>query len=156
MQTILAGPVAIEGAKQASLLDVECIGCNFSAVHRRIHVTVVLGFSHIHIELAETHFDILVASYIAHVELSSHHPHVERRRLGHLYGYLEVVVRATGDADFGLVACYGVAGNVLWRDRQLEDAAWLLFDQALLLEGIPLKDPAAFVQRLNRVLNQSI
>jgi molecular chaperone HtpG len=37
-----------------------------------------------------------------------------------------------------------------------EDAAWLLFDQALLLEGVPLKDPATFVQRLNRVLNQSI
>jgi molecular chaperone HtpG len=34
-----------------------------------------------------------------------------------------------------------------------EDAAWLLFDQALLLEGVPLKDPATFVQRLNRVLN---
>jgi molecular chaperone HtpG len=39
---------------------------------------------------------------------------------------------------------------------KVEDAAWLLFDQALLLEGVPLKDPAAFVQRLNRVLNQSI
>ncbi|CAN5765873.1 molecular chaperone HtpG [soil metagenome] len=37
-----------------------------------------------------------------------------------------------------------------------EDAAWLLFDQALLMEGVPLKDPASFVQRLNRVLNQSI
>jgi molecular chaperone HtpG len=37
-----------------------------------------------------------------------------------------------------------------------EDAAWLLFDQALLLEGVPLKDPATFVRRLNRVLNQSI
>lgn len=37
-----------------------------------------------------------------------------------------------------------------------EDAAWLLFDQALLLEGVPLKDPATFVQRLNRVLSQSI
>jgi len=37
-----------------------------------------------------------------------------------------------------------------------EDAAWLLFDQALLLEGVPLKDAATFVQRLNRVLNQSI
>jgi molecular chaperone HtpG len=36
------------------------------------------------------------------------------------------------------------------------DAAWLLFDQALLMEGVALKDPAAFVQRLNRVLNQSI
>jgi molecular chaperone HtpG len=39
---------------------------------------------------------------------------------------------------------------------KVEDASWLLFDQALLLEGVPLKDPAIFVQRLNRVLNQSI
>ena len=39
---------------------------------------------------------------------------------------------------------------------RVEDAAWLLFDQALLLEGVPLKDPATFVQRLNRVLNQAI
>ena len=38
----------------------------------------------------------------------------------------------------------------------VEDAAWLLFDQALLLEGVPLKAPATFVQRLNRVLNRSI
>jgi molecular chaperone HtpG len=41
-------------------------------------------------------------------------------------------------------------------NSRVEDAAWLLFDQALLLEGVPLKDPATFVQRLNRVLNQSI
>ena len=41
-------------------------------------------------------------------------------------------------------------------NAKVEDAAWLLFDQALLLEGVPLKAPAAFVQRLNRVLNQSI
>jgi molecular chaperone HtpG len=41
-------------------------------------------------------------------------------------------------------------------DSVREDAAWLLFDQALLLEGVQLKDPAAFVQRLNRVLNLSI
>ena len=41
-------------------------------------------------------------------------------------------------------------------NARVEDASWLLFDQALLLEGVPLKDPAAFVQRLNRVLNQSI
>ncbi len=41
-------------------------------------------------------------------------------------------------------------------DARVADAAWLLFDQALLLEGVPLKDPANFVQRLNRVLNQSI
>jgi molecular chaperone HtpG len=41
-------------------------------------------------------------------------------------------------------------------DARVADAAWLLFDQALLLEGVALKDPANFVQRLNRVLNQSI
>ena len=41
-------------------------------------------------------------------------------------------------------------------DPAQEDAAWLLFDQALLMEGVPLEDPAVFVQRLNRVLNLSI
>ncbi len=41
-------------------------------------------------------------------------------------------------------------------EATIQDAAWLLLDQALLLEGVPLKDPATFVQRLNRVLNQSI
>jgi molecular chaperone HtpG len=41
-------------------------------------------------------------------------------------------------------------------DDKVEDAAWLLLDQALLLEGVPLKDPATFVQRLNRVLNRAI
>jgi molecular chaperone HtpG len=41
-------------------------------------------------------------------------------------------------------------------DVTTTDAAWLLFDQALLLEGVALEDPASFVQRLNRVLNQSI
>ena len=39
---------------------------------------------------------------------------------------------------------------------RVTDAAWLLFDQALLLEGVPLKDPATFVGRLNRILNASI
>ena len=41
-------------------------------------------------------------------------------------------------------------------DSVTQDAAWLLFDQALLMEGVPLKDPGTFVQRLNRVLNLSI
>ena len=39
---------------------------------------------------------------------------------------------------------------------KVDDAAWMLFDQALLLEGVPLKDATVFVQRLNRVLNQAI
>ena len=37
-----------------------------------------------------------------------------------------------------------------------EDAAWLLYDQALLVEGLPIQEPGSFVQRLNRVLNRSI
>jgi molecular chaperone HtpG len=41
-------------------------------------------------------------------------------------------------------------------DDVANDAAWLLFDQALLMEGVPLEDPAAFVRRLNRILNLSI
>lgn len=41
-------------------------------------------------------------------------------------------------------------------DAITEDAAWLLFDQALLMEGVSLQDPASFVQRLNRILNVSI
>jgi molecular chaperone HtpG len=41
-------------------------------------------------------------------------------------------------------------------DALSQDAAWLLLDQALLMEGVPLQDPAIFVQRLNRVLNLSI
>ena len=41
-------------------------------------------------------------------------------------------------------------------DSVTEDAAWLLFDQALLMEGVPLHDPAVFVHRLNRILNLSI
>ena len=41
-------------------------------------------------------------------------------------------------------------------DSVTEDAAWLLFDQALLLEGVPLQDPATFVQRINRVLSHSV
>ena len=41
-------------------------------------------------------------------------------------------------------------------DAVAEDAAWLLFDQALLMEGVPLEDPATFVQRLNRILVHSV
>jgi molecular chaperone HtpG len=41
-------------------------------------------------------------------------------------------------------------------DAVTQDAAWMLFDQALLMEGVPLREPAVFVQRLNRVLSLSI
>jgi molecular chaperone HtpG len=41
-------------------------------------------------------------------------------------------------------------------DAITQDAAWLLLDQALLMEGVPLKNPASFVQRLNRILALSV
>jgi len=41
-------------------------------------------------------------------------------------------------------------------DTVAQDAAWLLLDQALLMEGVPLQDPATFVQRLNRMLAISV
>jgi molecular chaperone HtpG len=41
-------------------------------------------------------------------------------------------------------------------DKVAEDAAWLLFDQAMLMEGVPLQDPATFVQRLNRMMSLSV
>jgi molecular chaperone HtpG len=41
-------------------------------------------------------------------------------------------------------------------DPVVEDASWLLLDQALLMEGLRLQDPGAFVQRLNRILSLSI
>lgn len=41
-------------------------------------------------------------------------------------------------------------------DAATEDATWLLLDQALIMEGVPLQDPATFVQRLNRILNLTV
>jgi molecular chaperone HtpG len=41
-------------------------------------------------------------------------------------------------------------------DPVSKDAAWLLLDQALLMEGVPLQDPSTFVKRLNRILNLSM
>ena len=41
-------------------------------------------------------------------------------------------------------------------DDVTRDAAWLLLDQALLMEGVPLEEPAAFVKRLNRMMSLSI
>jgi molecular chaperone HtpG len=41
-------------------------------------------------------------------------------------------------------------------DALVDDAAWLLLEQALLLEGLPVENPGAFVQRLNRVLSRAV
>jgi molecular chaperone HtpG len=52
----------------------------------------------------------------------------------------EIVKKLRGSADEALIA----------------DAAWLLLDQALLIEGMPVENPAVFVQRLNRVLSRAV
>jgi len=52
----------------------------------------------------------------------------------------EIVKKLRGSADEALIA----------------DAAWLLLDQALLIEGMPVENPAVFVQRLNRVLTRAV
>ncbi|MFW5643838.1 MAG: molecular chaperone HtpG [Alkalispirochaeta sp.] len=41
-------------------------------------------------------------------------------------------------------------------DDRFTDAAFLLLDQALLVEGMQLKDPATFVERLNRVMSRGL
>jgi molecular chaperone HtpG len=52
----------------------------------------------------------------------------------------EIVKKLRGSADEALV----------------NDAAWLLLEQALLIEGMPVENPALFVQRLNRVLSRAV
>ena len=49
-----------------------------------------------------------------------------------------------------------VSPQLAAREEPAHYAAWLLFDQAMLMEGVPLQDPAVFVQRLNRMLSLSI
>jgi molecular chaperone HtpG len=41
-------------------------------------------------------------------------------------------------------------------DSLVNDASWLLLEQALLIEGVPVPDPGLFVKRLNRVLNRAV
>jgi molecular chaperone HtpG len=41
-------------------------------------------------------------------------------------------------------------------DSLVADASWRLLEQALLIEGVPVENPRAFVQRLNRVLNRAV
>lgn len=41
-------------------------------------------------------------------------------------------------------------------EETFEDAAFLLLDQAMLVEGVPLKDSASFVKRVNRMMAQGL
>jgi molecular chaperone HtpG len=78
---------------------------------------------------------------------------------------MQQMMRAMGQKDFPepkptleINPDHEIVKKLLSRsdDVVAQDAAWLLFDQALLMEGVPLKDPATFVQRLNRILSLSI
>jgi molecular chaperone HtpG len=52
----------------------------------------------------------------------------------------EIVKKLMGATDEGLIS----------------DASWLLLEQALLIEGLPVENPGVFVQRLNRVLSRAV
>ncbi len=41
-------------------------------------------------------------------------------------------------------------------DALITDASWLLLEQAMLIEGLPVENPGVFVQRLNRVLSRAV
>ena len=78
---------------------------------------------------------------------------------------MQQMLRAMGQTDFPapkptleINPEHEIVKKLLARpeDARAEDAAWLLFDQALLMEGVPLQDPAVFVQRLNRILSASV
>jgi molecular chaperone HtpG len=78
---------------------------------------------------------------------------------------MQQMLRATGQKDIPapkptleINPDHEIVKKLLARpdDAVTDDAAWLLLDQALLMEGVPLKDPGTFVQRLNRILTLSI
>ena len=41
-------------------------------------------------------------------------------------------------------------------DAMITDASWLLLEQAMLIEGLPVENPSVFVRRLNRVLSRAV
>ena len=40
--------------------------------------------------------------------------------------------------------------------QRIEDAAWLLLDQARIVEGEPLPDPVAFTRRMSAALQRGL
>ncbi|MFT7531424.1 MAG: molecular chaperone HtpG, partial [Gammaproteobacteria bacterium] len=51
-----------------------------------------------------------------------------------------------------LNAGHSLISSLSPESANLEDWSHVLFDQATLSEGAPLKEPAAYVQRVNRLL----
>ena len=50
----------------------------------------------------------------------------------------------------------GVAEKQKGKDALLDDAAFLLLDQALIIEGEPVLDPQAFIRRMTEVMQKSM
>jgi len=78
---------------------------------------------------------------------------------------MQQIMRAMGQTEFPALKPtleinpdHEIVKKLLARpdDSVTEDAAWLLLDQALLMEGVPLQNPSLFVQRLNRILTLSV
>ena len=42
------------------------------------------------------------------------------------------------------------------RQKAFDDIAWLLYEQALIQEGVKLEDPSGFVDRLNNVIADTL
>ena len=74
------------------------------------------------------------------------------RSMGQAAGLPDTKPTLEVNPDHEIVKKLLVAGD----DSLVNDAAYLLLDQALLIEGIALEDPAGFVQRLNRVLAKAV
>ena len=59
--------------------------------------------------------------------------------------------------DHALVkALNNIASKSKTKDSSIEDAAWLLFDQARIVEGEKVEDPAAFVKRMASVMQKGL
>jgi molecular chaperone HtpG len=76
---------------------------------------------------------------------------------GDMSGHLARLLKQAGqDAPKTLPTLEVNAGHALVKrlasDERFDDLAQILFDQALLAEGGQLDDPAAYVQRVNRLL----
>ncbi len=42
------------------------------------------------------------------------------------------------------------------RQKAFDDIAWLLYEQALIQEGVTLEDPSGFVKRLNKAISNTL
>ncbi len=61
------------------------------------------------------------------------------------------------NADHALIkALNGIASKSEGPNTTIEDAAWLLFDQARIVEGEKVEDPSAFVRRMASVMEKGL